>query len=163
MTAELCGMEAKNAARLSFVAVGGISRAIICNIPATTAGDRAIRTHSTAARASSHSVRPMAGTSTTPAPMNTPQPVVSTLVILDRSIGQCILIAFPSNAGRWREAAAQIAPCTVVPFALQNRNLGQFSHHRLSLNARVAIRDATDMVRDVECAEMRLRVDVVEA
>ena len=56
-----------------------------------------------------------------PAPINTPQPVGLIFMIPDRSIGQCILMVLASEAGRWREAAAQIAPCTVVPFALQDR------------------------------------------
>src|SRR5262245_8164544 len=100
MTAELCGWEAKYAAALSLAAVGGISAAIHCNIPAAVAGDRAIRKLSTTQRASSQNFRPPAGTSTVPAPMNTPHPAVSILAILDRSTGQFILMILLSEAGR---------------------------------------------------------------
>src|SRR6185436_4879233 len=101
MTAEVCGEEEKNAITASLPAVGGTSAAIHCNIPATTAGDRAIRKLSTIQRASSQSFRPTAGISTMPAPINKPQPPVSLPVILDKSIGQCILMMLASEAGRW--------------------------------------------------------------
>ena len=114
-------MEAKNAATLSLAAVGGISAAIRCNIPATTSGERAVRKSSTVQRASFQNFRLAAGISAIPAPINTPHPVVSLRIIRDRSIGQCILTTLAPEAGRWRAAAAQIAPCAVVPFSLQNR------------------------------------------
>src|ERR1700686_5580044 len=71
-----------------------------------------------------------------PAPIKTPQWPASTDAILLKSIGQCILIALASEGGRGREAAAQIAPCTVVPFSLQHcmrRAVSFWSHSKIAI------------------------------